>query len=92
MNSQSKIWNVSELSSCIKELIEDGFFPLWLKGEVGNLTIHRSGHVYFTLKDERSQISAVYFSGSTEFNRHKIQSPAATASGLFFFTYADASL
>ena len=73
MDAISKIWSVSELSSCLRELIEDGFFPLWLKGEVGNLTIHRSGHVYFTLKDSRSQISAVYFSGSQEFNRHKIQ-------------------
>ena len=73
MDSHSKVWTVSELSSCIKDLLEDGFFPLWLSGEVGNLTIHRSGHVYFTLKDKNSQISAVYFSGSTEFNRHKIR-------------------
>lgn len=72
-DSSSKIWTVSELSSCIKEIIEDGFFPLWLSGEVGNLTVHRSGHVYFTLKDQRSQISAVYFSGSTQFQRMNIR-------------------
>jgi exodeoxyribonuclease VII large subunit len=76
MDSSAKIWSVSELSHCLKELIEDGFFPLWLSGEVGNLTIHRSGHVYFTLKDPQSQISAVYFSGSQEFNRLKIREGA----------------
>ncbi|MCM8537976.1 MAG: exodeoxyribonuclease VII large subunit [Lentisphaeraceae bacterium] len=71
--SSSKVWSVSELTGCVKDLIEDGFFPLWLSGEVGNLTIHRSGHVYFNLKDKNSQISAVYFSGSREFLRHNIK-------------------
>lgn len=61
--SDEKVWTISELNRSVRELIEDGFFPMWLSGEVGNLTIHRSGHVYFTLKDERSQLSAVYFNG-----------------------------
>jgi exodeoxyribonuclease VII large subunit len=37
---------------------------MWLTGEVSNLTTHRSGHVYLTLKDAASQISAVFFSGA----------------------------
>ena len=61
--SEEKVWTVSELNRSVRELIEDGFFPIWLSGEIGNLTIHRSGHVYFTLKDEKSQLSGVYFNG-----------------------------
>ena len=64
MEQEPKVWQVSEFTFAVKDLLEDAFFPFWLGGEVGNLTIHRSGHVYFTLKDSKSQISCVYFSGS----------------------------
>ena len=59
-----KVWTVSELNQVIKELLEQTFLPFWLAGEISNLTIHRSGHVYFTLKDGRSQIGAVFFNGA----------------------------
>jgi exodeoxyribonuclease VII large subunit len=59
-----KVFSVSELNRIIKELLEQTFYPFWLQGEVGNLTIHRSGHVYFTLKDSASQITAVFFRGA----------------------------
>ena len=62
--SDTKIWTISEVNRAIKEVIEGTFLPIWLTGEVGNLTIHRSGHVYFTLKDQRSQVSAVFFGGA----------------------------
>ena len=64
MDESTKIWTVSEVNHSIKEIIEGTFYPLWLVGEIGNLTIHRSGHVYFNLKDKRSQISAVFFGGA----------------------------
>ncbi len=64
MNEIEKIWTVSELTSSIKELLEESFYPFWMSGEIGNLTIHRSGHVYFTLKDKKSQISGVFFGGA----------------------------
>ena len=63
---EEQIWSVSQLNENIKDLLEDGFFPLWLVGEVGNLTIHRSGHLYCTLKDNNSQISCVFFKGSNQ--------------------------
>lgn len=38
-----------------------------VKGELSNINIYRSGHLYFTLKDENSQISAVMFKGMRQF-------------------------
>jgi exodeoxyribonuclease VII large subunit len=64
MAEQERIWTVSEVNAAIREVIEGGFFPFWLEGEVGNLTVHRSGHVYLTLKDARSQLRAVFFNGA----------------------------
>ena len=55
------IWTVSQLNDHIKGLLEDGFDFLWVEGEVSNLRRPASGHVYFTLKDEKSQVRAVMF-------------------------------
>lgn len=61
-----KVWTVSELNRLVKDLIEQSLMPFWLAGEVSNLTIHRSGHVYFSLKDKCSQVSAVFFRGAEQ--------------------------
>ena len=63
---EEKIWKVSEVNAAVREVIEGGFHPFWIEGEVGNLTIHRSGHVYMTLKDERTQIKGVFFGGAAQ--------------------------
>ena len=55
------ILTVSELTKEIKEALEVKFFDLWVEGEISNLRIPPSGHIYFTLKDESSQIRAVLF-------------------------------
>lgn len=60
--SQSTQLSVSELTQSIKQILETGFSSLAVKGEVTNLRRQSSGHVYFSLKDEHSQISAVLFS------------------------------
>jgi exodeoxyribonuclease VII large subunit len=59
-----RVWTVSELNRLVKDLLEQSVQPFWLRGEIGDLTIHRSGHVYFTLKDARSQVPAVMFRGA----------------------------
>lgn len=54
------ILTVSELNSQIKQLIEENFRFVHVIGEISNFKIHtQSGHYYFTVKDENSQISAV---------------------------------
>ena len=57
-------WSVTELNEAVKDLLENTFLPVRVAGEISGLTIHRSGHVYLTLKDEHSQIRAVFFSGA----------------------------
>lgn len=63
-SKDAKIWTVSELNRMLKDLLEQTFYPFWIAGEVSNLTLHRSGHVYFTLKDKNSQVAAVFFRGA----------------------------
>jgi exodeoxyribonuclease VII large subunit len=56
-----EILTVSQLNNNIKFLLEETFDFLWVEGEVSNLRRPQSGHVYFTLKDDKSQINAVFF-------------------------------
>jgi exodeoxyribonuclease VII large subunit len=55
------VWTVTELNDQIKGLLEQGFDLIWVEGEVSNLRCPASGHVYFTLRDEKSQVRAVMF-------------------------------
>ena len=57
---------VSALTAYIKSLLEtdDHLMRVYLSGEISNLTLHRSGHVYFKLKDDKAVISAVMFRSS----------------------------
>jgi exodeoxyribonuclease VII large subunit len=52
---------VSELNRRARALLENGFPPLWVSGEISNLTRHASGHWYFSLKDEKAQVRCVMF-------------------------------
>jgi exodeoxyribonuclease VII large subunit len=54
---------VSEATALVKRCIEEGLDPLWIEGELSNFLAHRSGHLYFTLKDERAQLRCVMFRG-----------------------------
>ena len=56
-----KVFSVSELNYQVKNLLEENFDLFWIEGEISNLHRPASGHVYFTLKDEASQIRAVIF-------------------------------
>jgi exodeoxyribonuclease VII large subunit len=57
------IFSVTELTSSIKTLLEEKFSFIWINGEISNFSKPSSGHYYFSLKDARSQISAVMFHG-----------------------------
>ena len=56
-----KIYRVTELTRRIKAVLEDEVGTVWVEGEVSNAKLVGSGHLYFTLKDEGSQITAAYF-------------------------------
>jgi exodeoxyribonuclease VII large subunit len=70
---QNKIWRIGEINSAIKELIENSLLPIWVQAEVGTLNIHQSGHVYMTLKDQRSQLRAVFFNGANQARQIKLK-------------------
>jgi exodeoxyribonuclease VII large subunit len=55
------VLTVTLLNTLIKELLEAGFAQVWVEGEISNLRAPLSGHRYFTLKDDASQIRAVVF-------------------------------
>jgi exodeoxyribonuclease VII large subunit len=54
-----KIYTVSEITRLIKLELENAFPALWVEGEISNFRKAASGHLYFTLKDEQSQLAAV---------------------------------
>ncbi|MGB1361395.1 MAG: exodeoxyribonuclease VII large subunit, partial [Alphaproteobacteria bacterium] len=58
ISNQELTFSVSEISSSIKNLIEDNFAQVAIKGEISGFVHHQSGHMYMTLKDENSSIKA----------------------------------
>jgi len=56
-----KIYTVSEVTQMVKQELESAFPLLWVEGEISNFYRHQSGHLYFTMKDERSQLRSVMF-------------------------------
>lgn len=56
-------FSVSEISNAIKRIIEDEFSYVRIRGEIGRVSLPRSGHVYLDLKDEKSVISGVIWKG-----------------------------
>jgi exodeoxyribonuclease VII large subunit len=59
-----RIYSISELTAELKALLENTFSGVWVEGEISNFKHHTSGHMYFTLKDDRGQLRAVMFRGS----------------------------
>ncbi len=61
-----QVYTVSRLTQEIRDLLEGRFPSIWVEGEISNFHLHSSGHMYFILKDERSQIRAVMFRGQAK--------------------------
>lgn len=60
------IYSVSALNQAVRRLLESNFGEVWLIGEVSNFSAPSSGHWYFTLKDERSQVRCAMFKGANQ--------------------------
>lgn len=63
-HSNVQILSVSALTRLIKQQLENRFADVWVEGEISNLKIPSSGHLYLTLKDENAQVRAVIFRAS----------------------------
>ena len=70
---QPKTHTVSEIVALAARALEARFASLWVEGEVSNLRMPASGHVYFTLKDESAQLQAVMFAGAARRLRFRIE-------------------
>ena len=57
----SKIISVTELNTSAKKILERDFSSIWVTGEVSNFRSYDSGHWYFKVKDENSEIQCVMF-------------------------------
>ena len=60
------VWSVSAVNRAVRETLEGAFMPFWMGGEVGSITLHSSGHAYFQLKDDKSQMRGCFFNGASE--------------------------
>ena len=61
---QEHVFSVSELNSVISEILQQTFFNITIEAEISNFKPSAAGHIYFTLKDSTSAISAVMFRGA----------------------------
>src|SRR5690349_9924233 len=56
-----RVWSVRDLVAAVRTHLEREYTDTWVEGEISNFRAHDSGHLYFTLKDQNSQIRAVMF-------------------------------
>src|SRR5947209_3394195 len=61
-----RVLTVTQLAALVRETLEGGVGRVWVAGEISNLRPAPSGHVYFTLKDEQSQLGAVLFRSAAQ--------------------------
>ncbi|MCB1137425.1 MAG: exodeoxyribonuclease VII large subunit [Leptospiraceae bacterium] len=67
-NSGMDVWSVSRLNQTISNVLQSESLlqGIWLEGEIYNLTYHNSGHIYFSLKDDRCNVSCTFFRGANQ--------------------------
>jgi exodeoxyribonuclease VII large subunit len=58
---ERRIMTVSELTAKIRDLLAKNFTDITVQGEISNCREAQSGHIYFTLKDDRAQVRCVFF-------------------------------
>ncbi len=62
-----EILSVSQLNRAVAGLLQRSVPPVWVLGEISNVTRAASGHWYFTLKDAAAQVRAVMFRGRAQY-------------------------
>ena len=65
--------SVTSLTAQIKSLLETTFIQVYVEGENSNLTYHRSGHIYFSIKDANSALSCVMFKGNAKYLKFQLE-------------------
>ncbi len=73
LEAERRIFEVNELNAVIGRLFESDFRNIFVAGEISGCRLASSGHHYFSLKDEKSQIKCALFKGAARFARFKPQ-------------------
>jgi exodeoxyribonuclease VII large subunit len=70
---ERRVWTVRALVSAVRTQLEREYSDCWVEGEISNLRIPDSGHLYFTLKEESAQIRVVMFRSSAKLLRFRAE-------------------
>ena len=73
MQQATEALTVSQLNRQIRQLIEHSTPPLWIQGEISDLATPRSGHCYFTLKDQNARVRCALFRHNAQRLRFELE-------------------
>jgi len=62
-SAEIKIFSITEINKLVKEVLQNNFPSIWVKGEISNFIEASSGHWYFSLKDSSAQVRCTMFKG-----------------------------
>ena len=68
-----RVFTVTELTAKVRKVLEKEVGQIWVTGEITNLRLQSSGHIYFTIKDGNAQLQCVLFRGEPVANRQFLQ-------------------
>src|SRR5262249_19377215 len=71
VKADRRILTVTELTVRVRDLLEGELYEIWVEGELSNCKIWNTGHLYFTLKDQSSQLRGFMFRSSLRYLRFK---------------------
>src|SRR5207249_9867740 len=66
-----RVLTVTDLTIKIRDLLETELFEVWVEGELSNCRVWNTGHLYFTLKDDRSQLRGFMFKTALRYLKFK---------------------
>jgi len=68
---ERRVWTVRDLVTAVRTSLEREYGDTWVEGEISNFRAHDSGHLYFTLKDQSTQIRIVMFRSQAKLLRFR---------------------
>ncbi len=74
IKQERKVFSVSELNRNIRFMLEDNFSNVWVEGELSSFIHHSSGHMYFSVKDDKAVVRCAMFKGSNSRVKFKPES------------------
>jgi exodeoxyribonuclease VII large subunit len=66
-----RTWTVTELTIRVRDLLEEQLGEVWVEGELSNCKVWNTGHLFFTLKDDATQIKGVIFRSALRYLKFK---------------------